>query len=165
MTPSNFQIDISKKNLGKNFPHGGSDPPNFFGSNYCCPTAMCLHNFIAISPELWPSDVCEHSKQVILASLRLYPRAQGVLAPKIFFAYFFLGQGHDSLKYSDRYLEKNLGKKFSPGGLTPNFFEKLKWGTKGSVPAKFHPDISKTVACIRWRNSGGHKKTNKLDGG
>jgi hypothetical protein len=30
MTPSNFQIEISKKNLGKNFPPGGSDPQIFF---------------------------------------------------------------------------------------------------------------------------------------
>ncbi len=32
------------------------------------------------------------------------------------------------------------------------------------MPANFHPDISKTVACGRWRKTGGQKKI-KLDGG
>ena len=30
MTQANFQIDILKKNLGKKFPPGGSDPQNFW---------------------------------------------------------------------------------------------------------------------------------------
>jgi hypothetical protein len=40
--------------------------------------------------------------------------------------------------------KKNLEKISS---IPPTFFEKLKWGTKGSVPAKFHRYTSKTVAC------------------
>ena len=68
--------------------------------------------------------MCENSKNVILAPLKLSPGAQGGPASKHFFAYFFLGLGHDSRKFSDRYLEKNLGKKFSPGGSDPQIFSK-----------------------------------------
>ena len=53
------------------------------------------------------------------------PPSPGGPGPKIVFAYFFLGQGHDSLKFSVRNLEKNLGKKFPPGGLTPKIFGKV----------------------------------------
>ena len=33
-----------------------------------------------------------------------------------------MGLGHDSHTFSDRYLEKKLGGKFSQGGPTPQFF-------------------------------------------
>jgi hypothetical protein len=83
---------------------------------------MCLQAFIAISEELRPVDVFKRLENVILAPLRLSPRAEEGPVKKIFFAYFFLGKGHDSLKFSDRNLEKNLGKNFPPGGPTPKFF-------------------------------------------
>jgi len=54
----------------------------------------------------------------------------------------FQGDGHYIQTFSVRY----IGKKFSPGGLTPIFFLKFQFGIKGSAPEKFHPDISKTVA-------------------
>ncbi len=56
-------------------------------------------------------------KTVILAPLRLRPRAQGGPGSKIFFAYFSLGQGHDSLIFSDRNLAKNFGKTIPPRGV------------------------------------------------
>ena len=51
----------------------------------------------------------------------------GPMSPivKIFFEYFFLGKGHDSLKFSDRNIEKKFGQKFPPRGVRPpNFFFK-----------------------------------------
>ncbi len=78
---------------------------------------MCLQIFTTISLKLWLVGVCEHSKNVILAPLRLRPRDQRGPVPKIFFAYFFLGQGHDSLIFLDRNLKKNFGKKISPRGV------------------------------------------------
>jgi hypothetical protein len=54
MTHTNFQIDILKKNLGKKFPPGGSDPQIFYKSTFSSPMAMRLCNFIAISQKLWP---------------------------------------------------------------------------------------------------------------
>ncbi len=60
---------------------------------------------------------------------------------KIFFEYFFLGKGHDSLKFSDRNLEKNLGKNFPQGGPTPKNFFEVPVPLLGNVPASFHRDI------------------------
>ena len=59
MPPSNFQIEISRKMLGKIFPPGGSDPHNFWNSDCVPHRVMCLQNFIQISLKLWPVDVCE----------------------------------------------------------------------------------------------------------
>ncbi len=64
-------------------------------------------------------------KNVMLAHLRLRPRAQGGPGPKIVFAYFSLGQGHDSLTFSNRYIEKKLGKNSPLGVLTPKIFGKV----------------------------------------
>ena len=47
------------------------------------------------------------------------PPWPGGSGARIFFAYFALGQGHDSRQFSDRYLAKNLGKNFPPGGSDP----------------------------------------------
>ena len=49
----------------------------------------------------------------------------GPMVPIVnFFSYFFLGQGHESLNFSDRYLKIILGK-ISPQGVgPPNFFLK-----------------------------------------
>ena len=41
-----------------------------------------------------------------------------------FLTVLFLGPGHDTRKFSDRYLEKNLGKIFPPGGSDPQIFWK-----------------------------------------
>jgi len=54
MIPSNFQVEIFYKNLGKNFPPGGLTPKFFSKSIDSSTRAMCLHNFIAISQKLWP---------------------------------------------------------------------------------------------------------------
>ncbi len=70
------------------------------------------------------------------------PPSPGGSGAKNIFCIFFLGQGHDSLIFSDRNLAENFGDKFPPGG--PRMYP-----PKGNVPAKFHPDISKTVACGR----------------
>jgi len=53
MIPSNFQIEISEKNLGKNSPQG-SAPQKFWKSRCVPPRVMCLHNFIQISQKLYP---------------------------------------------------------------------------------------------------------------
>ncbi len=50
---------------------------------------------------------------------------------KFLFAYFFLGQGHDSLKFSDRYLETNLGKMSPQGAPTPKIFGKVTVSPQG----------------------------------
>ena len=63
----------------------------------------------------------------MLAHLRLRPRAQGGPGPKNFLSYFFLDQGHDSLIFLNRNLEKKFGKKIPPpGGLTPKIFGKVE---------------------------------------
>ena len=59
MTPSNFQFDIFKKIVGKNFPPGGSDPQNFLKSGITTRMVMCLQIFIQLSLKLWPVDVGE----------------------------------------------------------------------------------------------------------
>ena len=41
-----------------------------------------------------------------------------------FLTVFSLGLGHDSLKFSDRYLAKKFGEKFPPGGSDPKIFYK-----------------------------------------
>ncbi len=53
------------------------------------------------------------------------PPSPGGSGAKIFFSYFFMGQEHDSINFSDRYLDKNFGKKFPPGGPTPKIFGKV----------------------------------------
>ncbi len=83
---------------------------------------------------------------------------------KNFSQFFSLGLGHDSLTFSDRKLGGKFGKKFSPRGVRPpKFLERLKFGTKSSVPAKFGGDISKTVACRREQQSRADRKQTKLD--
>ena len=88
-----------------------------------------------------------------------------------FFAYFFLGQGYASLQFSDRNFKKNFGKKFPPRGVRPpNILEKWIYPPYGNVPANFHPDISKTVACKRVlkfkkRNSSTFEATPPSPGG
>ena len=119
MTPSNFQIDISKKNLGKNFATGGPTPPN---KNVLDPLEMCLQNFIAISLELWTDDVCEHSKNVILAILKLCPHAQGGPALKMFLNIFYRVRGLTPSNFQIDISKKILGKKFPPGGSDPQNF-------------------------------------------
>jgi len=83
---------------------------------------MCLQAFIAISQELRPVDVFKRLENVILAPLRLSPRAEEGPVKKIFFAYFFLGHEHYSPTFSDRNLVKNFGKKFPPRGVRPPKF-------------------------------------------
>ncbi len=147
-----------KKNFGKKFPPRGSDPTNFLEKWIYPPYGNVPANF---HPDISKTAACRRVlkfKNVILAPLRLRPRAQGGPGPKIFFAYFFMGQGHDSLTFSNRYLEKKFGKNSPPqGGPTPKIFGKVDVSPKGNVPAKFHPDISKTVACRRLRKTGGQK--------
>jgi len=77
-----------------------------------CPIARLHRRHLAASPS--PTRWTPYVERCI----------SGPMAPivKILFAYFFLGQGHDSLKCSDRYLEKNLGKNFPPGGPTLKIF-------------------------------------------
>ena len=51
------------------------------------------------------------------------PPSPGRSGPtQIFVAYFFLGQGHDSLKFADRHLKKNFGKKIFPLGVRLRIF-------------------------------------------
>ena len=112
------------KNFGKKFPpRGGSDPQNFWKSG-CIPSmVMCLQIFTPISLKLWLVGVCEHSKNAILAPLRLCPRAQGGPTPKIFFAYFFWVRAMTPL-YFQIEIFKTIWEKFSPGGSDPQNFWK-----------------------------------------
>ena len=112
MTPLYFQIEILKKNLGKNSPPGGSDPPNFLEKWMYPPRVMCLQNVIRISLILWLVGVCEHSKHVILALLRLYPRAQGVRPQKIFLHIFSWIRSMTPSNFQIDISKKNLWKKF-----------------------------------------------------
>ena len=43
-----------------------------------------------------------------------------------FLTVLFLGPGHNTRKFSDRCLEKNLGKIFPLGGPTPKFLGKVE---------------------------------------
>ncbi len=45
------------------------------------------------------------------------PSPAGGSGAKKYFAYFFLGQGHDFLTFSDRNLAKKIWEKFPPRGL------------------------------------------------
>ncbi len=83
---------------------------------------MCLHNFIAISPELWPADVCEHSKNVIIAPVRLYPRVQGVRPQKFFLHIFSWVRAITPKNLQFDISKKILGKNFLQGGPTPKIF-------------------------------------------
>jgi len=64
---------------------------------------------------------------------------------------------------------KILGKNFPQGGPTPNILKKWIYPPYGNVPANFHPDISKTVACRRVlefkkRNSSTSEATPRAQG-
>mgnify|MGYP003487325770 FL=1 len=120
--PCKFSGRYLEKKFGKKNSPRGAWPPKFFRGDYSSSRAIRLKNLVSIAWKLWPVDACENSKNVILAPLRLCPGAQGGPTPKIFFAYFFLGLGHDSGKFSDRYLEKKFGEKFSPRGVRPPKF-------------------------------------------
>ena len=48
MTHTYFQIDILKKNWGKNFPRGVR-PQKFFRGDYCTSRAICLKNLVSIA--------------------------------------------------------------------------------------------------------------------
>ena len=77
------------------------------------------------------------------------PAAQAVWLRSLpFFNHVFPGSRalHTQI-FSSICRKKNWEKNFPQGVRPPKFFEKLKWGTKESVPAKFHRYISKTVAC------------------
>ena len=59
MIPSNFQIEISGKKLGKNFPPRGSDPQNFWKSGCIPPRVMCLQSCTQIYLKRRPTEVGE----------------------------------------------------------------------------------------------------------
>ncbi len=87
---------------------------------------MCLQIFTQISLKLWPVDVCYNSKNVILAPLRLRPRAQGGPGPKFFLLTFSWVRAMTPLYFQIEIFKKILGKKFPPqGGLTPQIFGKV----------------------------------------
>ena len=54
MTHANFQIDISQKNLGKKFPPGGSQPPNFQKGFYVGYWTLLVQIFSLTRRKLWP---------------------------------------------------------------------------------------------------------------
>ena len=61
---------------------------------------------------------------------------------------YFLGHGHYSKKFADRYLEKKIWEKISPWGVRPpNFLQKHFFLPYGNVPVQLHCYKSKTVAC------------------
>ena len=137
-----FSDRYLEKNFGQKFSPRGSDPQNCFWTNYSSPGAMCLQNFVTISQELRPVDVCKRLENVILASLRLSPQAQEGPVQKFFLAYFSLGHEHYSPTFSDRNLLKNFGEKISPRGVRPpNFLLKYLFLSQGNVSAKFGVDI------------------------
>ena len=60
--------------------------------------------------------------------------------------------------------KKIWGKKISQGGPTPKIFDRFSSAPKGNAPAKFHSDISKTVASSERQLSctDREKKKNKV---
>jgi hypothetical protein len=59
--------------------------------------------------------------------------------------------------------KKIWGKKISQGGPTPKIFDRFSSAPKGNAPAKFHSDISKTVASSeRQISRRDKKKKNKV---
>ncbi len=92
------------------------------------------------------------------------PPSTGGSGAKNFFCLFFPGSG-PWLPYifRSKSWKKIWGKKFPQGVWPPNFLEKWMCPPKGNVHANFHPYISKTVACGRWRKTGGqtNKKKNR----
>ena len=116
---------ISRKINLEKIPPQGVRPPIFCWCNFSTPRAMCLQNFIVLYLELWHDDVCEHSKDVILALLRLRPRGQGSPAPKIFLHIFSWVRGMTHEIFQIEISTKNLGKNFPQGGLTPKTFTKV----------------------------------------
>jgi len=149
--PQIFRSKSCKKFWGKIPPRGskGVRPPNFWKSGFIPPYGNVPANFHPISLKLWRAKI---KKNVILAPVRLRPEPRGVRGPK-FFWLIFPGSGawlpHIFKSISRK---KNLGK-ISPSGVRPpKFLEKWMYPPYSNVPANFHPDISKTVACRPWRN-------------
>ncbi len=95
---------------------------------------------------------------------------RGPMSPivKIFFEYLFLGQGHDSLKFPDRNLEKNLGKNFPPGGSDPPNFFQSDIRTNRAIRLQILISISQKLWPVGASNCRAHRKQKnkqKLDGG
>jgi len=96
--------------------------------------ASCLSDATYFSSYGHVSDnsSAETRQRQITVSKLAEHRASGVVAQALwppivenFFCILLPGQGHDSLKFSNRNLAKNFGKKNSPqGGLTPKILEK-----------------------------------------
>ncbi len=119
-----FSHRYLENKFGNKFSPRGCDTQIFVRGDYSSSRAIRLKKF---GIDRLKTSACRRvrkfKKNVILPPLRLSPGAQGGPAPKIFFAYFFLGLGHDSRKFANRYLEKNFGKKIPPGGPTPKIFQ------------------------------------------
>ncbi len=121
ITHTNVQIDISKKKFWKKFPPGGSDPQNFFKQLMLPYGNVPAQFYRNISRTAACGRVQTFGKRNS-STFEAKPPSRGGSRKKNFFAYFFLGHEHYSPTFSDRNLEKILGKKFPPGGLTPKIF-------------------------------------------
>ena len=83
---------------------------------------MCLQAFIAISEELRPVDVFKRLENVILAPLRLSPRAEEGPVKKFFLHIFSWVRAMTPSIFQIEISKKNWKKIPPQGGLTPKFF-------------------------------------------
>ncbi len=83
---------------------------------------------------------------------------------KIFVVYFFLGQGHDSLKFSARYLETNFGRKIFPRGSDPPNFSQSDIATNMGIRLYNFSSISQKLGPVGASNCRADRKQKKLDG-
>jgi len=150
MTPSNFQIEILQKILGKNSPQGGLTP-KIFGKSGLSPRVTCLQICIPISLKLWPVDVVlKLKKKRNSSTFEATPRSPGGSGAKIFFCLFFSWvRAMTPLYFQIEILKKIWGKHPPQGGLTPKILEKWMYPPRVTCPANLHPYIAKTVACRR----------------
>jgi len=125
MPPSNFQIEISRKILGKIPPRGVR--PHIFGKGEVSPYGNVPAN---LHPYIAQTVACRRVltfKKRNSSTFEATPPSPGGSGPKMFFAYFFLGQGHDSLNFKFEILQKKFVEKIPPGGMTPKFLKKWKY--------------------------------------
>ena len=121
ITHTNFQIDISKKNLGKISPRGVRPPKFFFKYLFLSYGNVLASLHRDISRTAACGRVQTFGKRNS-GTFEAKPPSPGGSGKKIFLAYFFLGHEHYSPTFSDRILVKNFGKKFPPWVVRPPKF-------------------------------------------
>ncbi len=122
------------------------------------PGGKCLAKFFFrdIDLKIWESHAPDPWKNMQKKVWRRIPQGSGA---QNLFCLFFPGSGAWLPHIFKTISRKKLGKNSTPqGGPTPKIFGRRLHPPLGNVPAKLHPDISKTVACGRWRTSADRKQ-------